>query len=381
MKDFQLSYSVVSAGGLIAFFLLNDTNKVHTNLSILCLLLWLSCQFIWVSLPHFKCGSAVGMLAAVIFGLTQSAFFFYLIVLSLLNISTVFNYKKHYLVMGLVSLLFLSGAFVIFRTATDSIIFSLFSILSLLSYGFMNNLHYVAEKSRNDSDQFRSEKDRLSQSYHQRFTNQQIREEALILSEKQRLTNLIHDHLGHQLTGGLIQMEAAKTLYTKDPEKAEQLLQKAIDINRQGIEEIRNMLRSEAAPKETLNIKKLQKELAEFKESYGIDTIFLYGGDLQRLDLTHWQVIAGNLKETLTNTLKYAEATKVDIELKVYHKIIRFTIHNNGKSDPYFHPGLGMLGMEERVAELGGNVLFDGTDGFKVTTILPLDKKHEKSHV
>lgn len=375
MKDFQLSYSVVAAGGLVAFFLLVDTNNVHTNLSILCLLIWLSCQFIWVSLPRFQWGSGIGMLAAVILGLTQSSFFFYLAVLSLLNISTIFAYKKRYAAISLFSILLLSGSFMIFHTVRESVIFSLFSVLSLLSYVFMNSLYHEAKQLSSDSDRFRVEKDRLSHSYHQRFMNQQIREEALILAEKQRLTNLIHDNLGHQLTGGLIQMEAAKTLYAKDADKAEQLLQKAIDINRQGIEEIRNMLRSEAATKETLNVKKLQKELAEFKESYGIETTFLYGGDLQRLNLTHWQVVAGNLKETLTNTLKYAEATKVEIELKVYHKIVRFTVQNNGKSDPYFHPGLGMLGMEERVAELGGNVLFDGTNGFKVTTILPLEGK------
>ncbi len=63
------------------------------------------------------------------------------------------------------------------------------------------------------------------------------------LEERNRLSQEIHDKIGHSMTGALIQMEAAKRLMGIDKEKSAELLQNAIHISKDGIESIRITLK------------------------------------------------------------------------------------------------------------------------------------------
>ncbi|WP_236687231.1 histidine kinase [Geobacillus sp. ZGt-1] len=56
------------------------------------------------------------------------------------------------------------------------------------------------------------------------------------MEERNRLSQRIHDQIGHSLAGALIQMEAAKRLMDGDRDKAKQLLENAIHISKEGME-------------------------------------------------------------------------------------------------------------------------------------------------
>ena len=74
------------------------------------------------------------------------------------------------------------------------------------------------------------------------------------------------------------------------------------------------------------------------------------------------------VQEALTNILKYAEATEVNIQLIHNTKeraVLNITIEDNGKGFDMNHysPGIGLSNMEDRAKELKGTFSLDSTPG------------------
>ena len=76
--------------------------------------------------------------------------------------------------------------------------------------------------------------------------------ENQILEERASLSQTLHDKLGHNINGSVYQLEAAKVLMEKDPEKSKSILQAVIDQLRSGMDEIRGILRKERPAKKNL---------------------------------------------------------------------------------------------------------------------------------
>ncbi|SUV07318.1 two-component sensor histidine kinase [Priestia megaterium] len=195
------------------------------------------------------------------------------------------------------------------------------------------------------------------------------------LEERNRLSQEIHDKIGHSMTGALIQMEAAKHVMKQDEEKSLSLLQNAITISKEGIEEIRLTLKSIKPPAEQIGISRLKLFIGEFEAKHSIAMPLVYKGNLDLITPLQWKIIHENITEAITNALKYAEATMISIELHVLNKMVKVEVKDNGKGAHLFQKGLGIAGMEERAASINGTVIVDGTNGFSVTTLLPIGEK------
>ncbi|WP_163653941.1 sensor histidine kinase [Listeria sp. PSOL-1] len=191
------------------------------------------------------------------------------------------------------------------------------------------------------------------------------------MEERNQLTHQIHDELGHTLTGGLMQLEAAKAILTTDPKKAQELMQNAIQINAKGIEQIRQVLKNSKPKQESIAVDRLRLILDKFEEDYQIRTLFHTSGNMDAVTQPMWYVFIENLNEALTNVLRYSQATRVNVSVHVLNKIVRFEIKDNGKGAVDFDKHLGLIGMEERAAKLGGRVTFNTTIGFEILTLIP----------
>nr|WP_246369430.1 histidine kinase [Listeria rustica] len=192
------------------------------------------------------------------------------------------------------------------------------------------------------------------------------------LEERNALSHEIHDQLGHSLTGGLMQLEAAKALLSIDLEKATELLNNAILINQSGIEEIRKTLKMTKPAQESLGVNRLRAQLEVFEMQYGIRAVFNTQGNIGKVSQAMWYVLLQNVTEGLTNVLKYSQATKVEVSLGILNKFVRLEFRDNGIGAVSMTKSLGLTGMEERTAKLGGKLVIDGADGFVVVTLLPI---------
>ncbi|MCF7616186.1 sensor histidine kinase [Bacillus sonorensis] len=264
-----------------------------------------------------------------------------------------------------------------------SLIPALFISVSLLPvYGltvFLNFLIFTILKQHSDRihalenhiDQTRKDMHKLTKTLHvnKEFIRQS--EYTFKLEERNRLSQEIHDKIGHSMTGALIQLEAAKRLLDTDKNKASELLQNAINISKDGIEKIRLTLKNMKPPAEQMGIHRLKLFIDECSALHRIPILFLYKGDLDVITHIQWKIIFENITEALTNTMKYAGATRVSLEIHVLNTLIKTEVKDNGKGQEKIKKGMGIIGMEERAASVNGKVIVDGSNGFSVTTLLP----------
>lgn len=220
-------------------------------------------------------------------------------------------------------------------------------------------------------DQLRADTQRLAKKLNENRDFQRTSEYMAKLTERNRLSQEIHDGIGHAMTGALIQMEAAKRLLAVNPQQAGDLLQNAIGISKEGIEQIRLTLKNTKPLIEQLGFSRLKAVVEAFSVQSGILTSVVREGDMESITPLHWKIIHDNVTEALTNAAKYAEATAIHVEVRVLNRFIKAVVSDNGQGSLKVVKGLGLLGMEERTAAVNGTVTADGTEGFTVTTLIP----------
>lgn len=245
---------------------------------------------------------------------------------------------------------------------------------SVLSYIYLTMLRTFVNRAasyQEQNEQMHRELDRLTQRLSE--NNEYIRqfEYMFKLEERNRLSQEIHDKIGHSMTGALIQMEAAKRLMVSNPDKSAELLQNAISISKEGIESIRLVLKNVKPPTEQLGINRMRLFLEEFSVQHPIKTVLTHEGNMDVITPLQWKIIQDNTQEALTNTMKYANATAVSLHIEVLGTMIKAKVSDNGKGMQKVIKGLGIIGMEERAAVVNGTVIVDGSSGFSVTTLIP----------
>lgn len=202
------------------------------------------------------------------------------------------------------------------------------------------------------------------------------------IEERNSLAQKIHDKVGHTLAGSIIQLEAAGLIMEKDTAKAAQMIGNVADNLKDGMESIRSTLREIKPAPEQLGINRLKLILEEFSLNNGIKTNISYQGSLDTVTHVQWKIIMDNVREALTNALKYSSATRIDVRIEVLRRLIKAEVHDNGKGALSIKKGLGLGGMEERTENAGGKLILDGSNGFSVIMLLPVGqtvREHESA--
>ncbi len=198
-----------------------------------------------------------------------------------------------------------------------------------------------------------------------------IMAENQILEQRASLSQTLHDKLGHNINGSVYQLEAAKVLMKKDPEKSEAMIQAVIDQLRGGMDEIRGILRKERPEKRQLTMLQLYK-LCEDCNSKGVQTELVTEGETSQIPDKLWEVILDNAFEAVSNSMKYSKCSRIDIRLVVMAQRVRVSIADDGIGCSEIKDGMGISGMRQRVRECNGTISFESTAGFTVTMLLPL---------
>ncbi len=196
--------------------------------------------------------------------------------------------------------------------------------------------------------------------------------ENQILEERASLSQTLHDKLGHNINGSIYQLEAAKVLMDKDPERTRGIIQGVIDSLRTGMDEIRMILRKERPEKKQLAMLQLYKLCDDCRDK-GVETELSSEGDLTLINDEIWEIILDNAFEAISNSMKYSGCTSISIGIMVMNKRVRCTISDNGKGCEKVVDGMGIAGMRRRVREAGGTLVIESEAGFKVNMLLPIE--------
>lgn len=192
--------------------------------------------------------------------------------------------------------------------------------------------------------------------------------------ERNRIAKDIHDDLGHRLIRVKMMSEAAIQLFDSDTNRARTVVEQIRDQLQDSMERMRRTVRRLSAPDEGDHRRyALDRLVAESGEALGIDVSFEVHGIPRPLYPSMEFILFKNAQEAITNAVRHGEATAVAAVLNFRKDSIALTISNNGVvPDRPIEPGLGMRGMRERIALIGGKLEWQTADRFSMTTIMPL---------
>ncbi len=195
--------------------------------------------------------------------------------------------------------------------------------------------------------------------------------ENQMLEERSELSQTLHDKLGHNINGSVYQLEAVKLLMEKEPEASKKMVQAVIDQLRNGMDEIRMILRKKRPEKYKLAVLQLEK-LCEECKAKGVETELITEGELKDIPEKYLEVILDNAYEAVSNSMKYSKCSKIKISIYVLNKMIRCSISDNGIGCKEIVDGMGISGMRKRIREINGILDFETEAGFTINMLLPI---------
>jgi signal transduction histidine kinase len=205
---------------------------------------------------------------------------------------------------------------------------------------------------------------------------QQVREERV------RIARELHDVVAHTLAVITVQAGVGRRLMARRPEEAGTALQSIENIGRTAQEELRvvlGLLRDQDSRTPVLApAPKLVdvKELVETVRASGTPVdLHLSGADRSlspALELSLYRVV----QEALTNVVKHAPGARAIVDLAIFDNVIHLDITDDGvPAHNPAGPGLGIVGMRERITAFGGWLHADPLPGrgFRVTAQVPIE--------
>ena len=200
------------------------------------------------------------------------------------------------------------------------------------------------------------------------------------MAERNRIARDIHDTLAQGSTGVIVQLEAAADATSKGLAKeAEEHISRASDLARESLKEARRSV--QALRPQALEEKNLCEALTDLIRNMTAGTAlrskFVLEGRPQPLPADWGENLLRIGQEVLTNALRHARATEFKTQLVFTPREIRLELRDNGCGfDPATkHDGFGLLGMRERVEDMGGQLEIRSApgEGTAISIVLPVE--------
>lgn len=267
------------------------------------------------------------------------------------------------------------GAFIYSGNMAVYILFTFVCILLFIQNDVIIDTYQKLLKSYEQNEQrLKHSMDNQSHIYKKELIENSLFFENKLLEEKGRLSQALHDKLGHSINGSIYQLEATKVLLTSEPEQAKGILQAVIDNLRISMDEIRQLLRREKPDKRKLALLQLMTLCEECKKKYNIEAEVIVNGDNKSVPEYIWEIILDNSFEAVSNALKYSKCKHITIQIVILNKLVRCTIEDDGVGCMQINEGMGISGMRKRVRAIEGVLDVTSQIGFCINMILPFSQ-------
>ena len=201
--------------------------------------------------------------------------------------------------------------------------------------------------------------------------------------ERRRIARELHDSVGQFLAGLKINLGRLQRREAEATAQSYPLLLESIDLTDRAIGEVRTISHLLHPPLlDELGFHSAARWYAEgFAKRSGIQVNLHLAEVVERLPKQTELALFRVLQESLTNVHRHAKASTVDIEVLCTDDLVILAVSDDGRG---LHPdvlqrfrgghagGIGLAGMRERLAELGGRLEVDsGPTGTRIRAILP----------
>ncbi|MEW6063905.1 MAG: PAS domain-containing protein [Bacillota bacterium] len=214
-----------------------------------------------------------------------------------------------------------------------------------------------------------------------RMANEQ-KDKPLLLDtlekERKRISIEIHDWIARYMSTIIHSLDYNLRLHKDGDLKGEDLLQGLIDLRNHcqnaaiEMRGIMNDIHPYLIDKVGL-ISALESYIHTFEKLNKIKVYIFYQDRALRVKKKDEIIIYRIIQEALSNIVKHAKATEVDINFTKQQDTLKIEIMDNGGTEGDFVAGKGLWGMKERAGLIGGDIVFGYCEtGFCVTLTVPI---------
>lgn len=212
---------------------------------------------------------------------------------------------------------------------------------------------------------------------------EEFRGNLALEQERNRIAQEVHDTTGHTLTMiqsllRLMRTEAAGTA----EEKAAQLsyLDQAQELVTGGIRELRCAINQMRQERGGMSVTQEIRQLADSVRGLEIE-VEVQGEDGEAY-MALSPIVYSCFREAITNCLKYAQASHMDVIVKLEEERLCLYIFDDGQGCAEVQENNGIRGIRERVRLAGGTVriMTAEGEGFQIYLELPV-KREQNNHV
>jgi len=197
--------------------------------------------------------------------------------------------------------------------------------------------------------------------------------------ERLHIARELHDSLTHQISVIKLQSEVAVHVARRRGEKVPEALLAIQEAGREASRELRATLEAlrddDTTPPRGLG---QIPELVERAERTGLDATLTIEGQRHDVSAAVSRTAYRIVQESLTNIVRHAAATTASVRIDYRPDSLALRIDDDGTATPdtATAPGVGLLGMHERVIALGGLLRAEPRNegGFTVQAELPVDR-------
>lgn len=216
------------------------------------------------------------------------------------------------------------------------------------------------------------------------------RMEAVREEERARVARAVHDEIGAALTA--IKMDLAQVRHNlahagqaegalRAAEDRTQAASRMVDETMQTVRRIAMELRPAVLDDFGL-VAALDWQLTEFQKRTGLEVGLSVAPGKDELDPASATAVFRVFQEILTNVMRHAAATRVEVRLFQEDQALVLDVRDNGRGiraeEAVGQGSMGLLGMRERVRLRGGQVEVSGApgEGTQVRVTVPLGAKN-----
>jgi signal transduction histidine kinase len=251
----------------------------------------------------------------------------------------------------------------------------LLSILGLavavVSTIYLARLERVSEQEKSRAEKAEQELRRLS--------NQLVRAQE---DERRTISRELHDEVGQILTG--LRMELGSLSRFDFDAGFRQRLESVKRLAEEALRSVRNLaLLLRPSMLDDLGLEPaLRWQTKELSQRSGVPISLDIQGKIDELPETVRVCLYRTIQEALTNCVKHAQASRVSVTVKAQDALVSATVRDNGKGfDANGRPaqGLGLIGMQERVRALQGQLTLSSQPGQGTVVSVALPVAAERS--
>lgn len=200
--------------------------------------------------------------------------------------------------------------------------------------------------------------------------------DAAQIEERNRISQEIHDELGHKLIRLKLMLDAAVQIFPIKPDKGMEMVSSVHDQLIGSMELLRATVRRMNPGSHKVRAYSLEKLIDEIREQAQLQIEYQIDGMPYPLYPSVEVVLYRNAQEAITNAMRHGEASRIWIQLVYEQEHVRMSVSNNGllpKDESKW--GLGLSGMQERTKIIGGQLNIHAGEPFTVITTVPSKQK------